>query len=129
MSNIKILIVESAPVNTLSSSAIKICEVAPLAHEPRYDPVEDTTSVAIPLFACAESFEGGGSLGNNVSVQTEFNTTKWLSIGSNVKVDGIGDFSRCGSSCAAEDVCEEVEDGGNHVQVVVDFAAHDLMFG
>lgn len=129
MSNIKILIVESAPVNTLSSGAIKICEIATLAHEPWYDPVEDTISVAIPLFACAEGFEGGGRLGHNVSIQTEFNPTKRLSIRSNVKVDGIGDFSRCGSSCATEEVCEEVEGGGYHVQVVVVFATHDLMFG
>ena len=123
MANIKILIIKRAAVNAFSSSAIEIREIAALAHEPWYDPVEDTPCVAIPLFACAECLEIGSRFGHNVSVQTEFDPTKSLAIGSNVKEDGISDLGRRGSSCAAEEVCEEVE--GHHVQVLVFFAAYD----
>ena len=128
MANIEILIIERAAVNAFSSSTIEIREITALAHEPWYDPVEDTPCVAITLFACAECFEIGSRLGHDVSIQTEFNPTKRLSIGSYVKVDSISDFGRCGSSRAAEEVGEEVE--GHHVQVVVVFVGYDdVMFG
>lgn len=90
--------------------------------------MEDTASVAKPPLASAQSFEVGGGPGHNFTVQTKFNPTERLSVGSNVKVDGIGNVGRGGSSPpAAEQIAEEVEGGWNHVQVVV--AVVDLMFG
>ena len=78
--------------------------------------MEYTTSIAIPLFTRAESFEIGSRLGHNFSVQAEFNPSERLAIGCNVKVDSVGDFGRGGTSpAAAEQVGEEVEGGGYHV--------------
>lgn len=103
----------------------------PLTHETRNDPMEDTASVAKPLLASAQSFEVGGRPGHNFTIQTKFNPTERLSVGSNVKVDGIGNVGRGGSSSpAAEQVAEEVEGGWHHVQVVVVAdVVDDLMFG
>jgi len=63
----KVLILELAAVDGLSSGTVVVGEISTLAHKTRNDTVERRTSEAESLFSSAKSAEVFGSLGNNIT--------------------------------------------------------------
>ena len=74
--------------------------------------MKHTACISKSLLARTQRLEISGSFRRDISIKAKFDTTQWITVGSDVKVDSVGDFRRGG--VGGEEVGEEVhlEGGG-----------------
>jgi len=106
VSNIKVLIIESSPIDTFPPRSIEIRHVTPLAHESWNDPMENTSLVTKASLAGAELLEIFSGFGYDGSVETHFDSTGWGSTDGYVEEYRVGDFSVGFAKEAGEEVSD-----------------------
>ena len=70
------------------------------------DPMKHTTLITKALFTSTQGLKIGSSPWYDIAIQSKFNTANRFSVGSDVKVDSVG--NGCRGWCGGEEVGEEV---------------------
>ena len=109
MDHIEIFIFELVAIDTLSSGAIEVSEIAALAHETRNNAMEDASFVSESFLAGAESPEVFARFWRCATIHAHLNSTSGLAVDANIEVDGVGDVGRLLAEEAREDASNHLE--------------------
>lgn len=86
MLEFEVLVLELGTVNALTAGTVVVGEVAPLAHEPRNDPVEAGSGVSESLLPGAEGAKVLSGLGGDVGTELHDDSSGGLSTNGHVEV-------------------------------------------
>ena len=77
---------EFLSIDGLAASAVTLGEITSLQHELRNDTVEAGTRIAKALLACGKLSEVVCSVGDDIIIQLEYNSTRVLAVDSDIKL-------------------------------------------